>query len=181
MEEILKNIMADQAQLAADVRNNPLATQKLEKQFRQRYEQAASSDEATSSESVPAPRNDDPTLVVGEPNRWYVEVQWQIYRDAKMKNDKEKMARLITEERRVLTRSLHTILDIHRLFKLHMYDWMARNLETYSEEIMREFYASYAATLRGSIEKRSNPTAQDPITSTIVRGFPIDISHTTIS
>uniref|UniRef100_M1DLJ6 Integrase core domain containing protein n=1 Tax=Solanum tuberosum TaxID=4113 RepID=M1DLJ6_SOLTU len=32
-------------------------------------EQAASSDEATSSESVPAPRNDDPTPVAGEPNR----------------------------------------------------------------------------------------------------------------
>jgi len=31
MEEMLKKIMADQAQLAADVRNNQLATQNLEK------------------------------------------------------------------------------------------------------------------------------------------------------
>uniref|UniRef100_M1DRD1 Integrase core domain containing protein n=1 Tax=Solanum tuberosum TaxID=4113 RepID=M1DRD1_SOLTU len=82
-------------------------------------DQAASSDEATSSESVPAPRNDNPTPVAGEPNRWCVEGQWQIYRDSKMKNDKEQMARLITEERRVLTGSLHTVPDIHRLFNLH--------------------------------------------------------------
>uniref|UniRef100_M1DF31 Integrase core domain containing protein n=1 Tax=Solanum tuberosum TaxID=4113 RepID=M1DF31_SOLTU len=120
-------------------------------------EQAASSDEATSSESMPVPRNKDPTPVAGEPNRWYVEGQWKIYRDAKMINDKEKMVRLITEERRVLTGSLHTVPDIHRPFNLHKCDWMARDPITYSEEIVREFYASYAATLRGSISKRSNP------------------------
>uniref|UniRef100_M1DY60 Integrase core domain containing protein n=1 Tax=Solanum tuberosum TaxID=4113 RepID=M1DY60_SOLTU len=36
-------------------------------------DQATSSDEATSSESIPVPRNDDPTPVAGEPNRWCVE------------------------------------------------------------------------------------------------------------
>uniref|UniRef100_M1E0U2 Integrase core domain containing protein n=1 Tax=Solanum tuberosum TaxID=4113 RepID=M1E0U2_SOLTU len=49
------------------------------------------------------------------------------------------------------------------------------------EEIVREFYASYAATLRGSISKRSKPLAQDPLTSTMVRCCPVDISPTTIS
>uniref|UniRef100_M1DYJ7 Integrase core domain containing protein n=1 Tax=Solanum tuberosum TaxID=4113 RepID=M1DYJ7_SOLTU len=132
-------------------------------------DQAASSDEATSSESIPTPQNDDPTRVDDELNR-----------DAKMVNDKQKMARLITEERRVLTRSLHAVLDIQRLFNLHKCDWMARDLGTYSEEIVREFYASYAATLHGSISKRSNPLAQDPLTSTLVRGYPIDISPATI-
>ncbi|KAG5581728.1 hypothetical protein H5410_052355 [Solanum commersonii] len=116
-------------------------------------DQAASSDEATSSESIPAPQNDDPTPVADEPNRWCVEGQWQIYQDAKMKNDKEKMTRLITEERRVLTGCLHTVLDIHRLFNLHKCNWMARDPGTYSEEIVWEFYASYVATLRGSISK----------------------------
>uniref|UniRef100_M1DLY7 Integrase core domain containing protein n=1 Tax=Solanum tuberosum TaxID=4113 RepID=M1DLY7_SOLTU len=58
---------------------------------------------------------------------------------------------------------------------------MARDPGTYSEEIVREFYASYAATLPGSIDNRSKSTAQDPITSTMVRGFPVDISHTTIN
>ncbi|KAG5599261.1 hypothetical protein H5410_030631 [Solanum commersonii] len=80
------------------------------------------------------------------------------------------MARLITEERRVLTGSLHTVPDIHRLFNLHKCDWMARDPGTYSEEIVREFYASYAATLQGYISKRSKPLAQDPLTSTLVRG-----------
>ncbi|KAG5590165.1 hypothetical protein H5410_040679 [Solanum commersonii] len=69
------------------------------------------------------------------------------------------MARLITEERRVLIGSLLTVPDIHRLFNLHKCDWMARHLGTYSEEIVREFYASYATTLRGSISKRSKPLA----------------------
>uniref|UniRef100_M1DQL8 Integrase core domain containing protein n=1 Tax=Solanum tuberosum TaxID=4113 RepID=M1DQL8_SOLTU len=77
-------------------------------------DQVASSNKATSSESVPAPRNEDPTPVAGDPNRWCVEGQWQIYRDAKMRYNKGKMARLITEERRVLTGSLHTVPDIHR-------------------------------------------------------------------
>uniref|UniRef100_M1DP22 Integrase core domain containing protein n=1 Tax=Solanum tuberosum TaxID=4113 RepID=M1DP22_SOLTU len=144
-------------------------------------EQAASSDEATNSESVPAPRNEDPNLVVGKPNRWCVKGQWKIYRDAKMKNDKEKMAQLITEERRILTGSLHTVPDIHRLFNLHKCDWMTRDPGIYSEDIMLEFYASYAATLRGSISKRSKPIAQDPLTSTMVRGCPVDISHATIN
>ncbi|KAG5580536.1 hypothetical protein H5410_051163 [Solanum commersonii] len=143
-------------------------------------DQAASSDEATSSEPIPVPPNDAPTPVAGEPNRWCVEGQWQIYRDAKMVNDKQKMARLITEERRVLTGSLHTVPGIHRLFSLHKCDWMAREPGTYSEEIVREFYASYAATLRGSISKRSKPLAQDPLTSTLVRGCPVDISPATI-
>ncbi|KAG5596525.1 hypothetical protein H5410_037757, partial [Solanum commersonii] len=112
-------------------------------------DQAASSKKATSSESIPAPPNNIPTPVAGEPNRWCVEGQWQIYRDAKM-------------ERRVLTGSLHTVPDIHRLFNLHKCDWMARDPGTYSEEIVWEFYASYAATLRGSISKRRflyGPTA----------------------
>ncbi|KAG5580148.1 hypothetical protein H5410_050775, partial [Solanum commersonii] len=120
-----------------------------------------SSDEATSSESIPAPRNDDPIPVAGESNRWCVEGQWQIYQDVKMINDKQKMARLITEERRVLTGSLHTVPDIHRLFNLHNCDWMARDPGTYIKEILK-------------------PLAQTPLTSTLVRGCPVDISPATI-
>ncbi|KAG5606332.1 hypothetical protein H5410_027824 [Solanum commersonii] len=58
---------------------------------------------------------------------------------------------------------------------------MARDLGTYSEENVRQFYASYAATLRGSISKRSNPMDQDPLTFTVFRGCSVDISHATIS
>uniref|UniRef100_M1DNE5 Integrase core domain containing protein n=1 Tax=Solanum tuberosum TaxID=4113 RepID=M1DNE5_SOLTU len=90
------------------------------------------------------------------------------------------MARLITEERRVLTESLHTVPNIYRLFNLHKCDWMARYLGTYSEEIVWEFYASYASTLRGSISKWSKLLAQDTLTSMLVRGCPVDISPATI-
>uniref|UniRef100_M1DAD5 Integrase core domain containing protein n=1 Tax=Solanum tuberosum TaxID=4113 RepID=M1DAD5_SOLTU len=90
------------------------------------------------------------------------------------------MARLITEERRVLTGRLHAVPDIHRLFNLHKCDWMARDPGTYSEEIVREFYVSYAATLRGSITKWSKPLAQDPIKSTLVQDCLVDISPATI-
>uniref|UniRef100_M1DL71 Integrase core domain containing protein n=1 Tax=Solanum tuberosum TaxID=4113 RepID=M1DL71_SOLTU len=58
---------------------------------------------------------------------------------------------------------------------------MARDPGTYSEEIVQEFYVSYVATLRGSITKRSKPLAQDPLTSTMVRSCPVDVSPATIS
>ncbi|KAG5606581.1 hypothetical protein H5410_028073 [Solanum commersonii] len=92
--------------------------------------------------------NENPTPVAIEPNKWCVEGEWQIYRDAKMINDKEKMAQIVTEERRVLTRSLHTIPDIYQLFNLHKCECITPDPGTYSEEMVREFYASYAATLR---------------------------------
>uniref|UniRef100_M1D874 Integrase core domain containing protein n=1 Tax=Solanum tuberosum TaxID=4113 RepID=M1D874_SOLTU len=49
-------------------------------------------------------------------------------------------------------------------------EWMARNPGSYNEEIVREFYASYAATVRGSIEKQAKLAAQPPLTPTLVRG-----------
>ncbi|KAG5625171.1 hypothetical protein H5410_010389, partial [Solanum commersonii] len=124
-------------------------------------DQAASSDEATSSEPIPVPPNDAPTLVGGEPNRWCVEGQWQIYRDANMKSGE-------------FSRGACT------LFQTFTGCSTFTNPGTYSEEIDREFYASYAATPRGSISKRSKPLAQDPLTSTLVRGCPVDISPATI-
>ena len=35
----------------------------------------------------------------------------------------------------------------HRQFNVNKYDWMAQDMGTYNEEIMLEFYASYASTL----------------------------------
>uniref|UniRef100_M1DHS7 Integrase core domain containing protein n=1 Tax=Solanum tuberosum TaxID=4113 RepID=M1DHS7_SOLTU len=92
-----------------------------------------SSDEATSSGVVAVPPNTDRHSVAEEPNRWCVEGQWQIYRDASMLNEKRLKTHEITEERKVLTGSLHTIPDIHRLFQKHKFDWMPRNPGTYSE------------------------------------------------
>uniref|UniRef100_M1DY12 Integrase core domain containing protein n=1 Tax=Solanum tuberosum TaxID=4113 RepID=M1DY12_SOLTU len=111
----------------------------------------ASSDKATSAGVIPMPSNTEPAPIADEPNRWCVSGQWQIYRDAWMMTEKDRMARLVTDECLVLTGSLHTALAIHELFKRHMCDWMARNPGSYNEKIVREFYASYATTLRGSI------------------------------
>jgi len=91
------------------------------------------------------------------------------------------MAQLIIEEHRVLTRSLHTIPNIYRLFQQHRCEWMARESGTYSEEIVREFYGSYAATLRGSIHKNAKPRAQPPLKATLVHGYSLDISQITIN
>uniref|UniRef100_M1DAS9 Integrase core domain containing protein n=1 Tax=Solanum tuberosum TaxID=4113 RepID=M1DAS9_SOLTU len=63
----------------------------------------ASSSKAKSAGDIPVPPNTDPASVAEEPNRWCVEDQYQIYRDFRMLNKKEKMARLVTEERRALT------------------------------------------------------------------------------
>jgi len=52
------------------------------------HDGVASSNEATSSGTVQIPPNNDPDPVEGEPNRWCVQGQWQIYRDAKMLNEK---------------------------------------------------------------------------------------------
>ncbi|KAK4721403.1 hypothetical protein R3W88_011636 [Solanum pinnatisectum] len=68
----------------------------------------ASSSEGDSAGHIPVPLNTNPALVSEEPNRWCVSGQYQIYRDARMLNEKDRMARLVTEERRVLTGSLHT-------------------------------------------------------------------------
>ncbi|KAG5615085.1 hypothetical protein H5410_014909 [Solanum commersonii] len=81
---------------------------------------------------------------------------------------------------RPLARSLYQ----HQGIKI-LLQWPASQTDdpgTYSKEIVREFYPyAYAATLRGSISKRSKPMDQDPLTSTVVWGCPVDISHATIS
>uniref|UniRef100_M1DR12 Integrase core domain containing protein n=1 Tax=Solanum tuberosum TaxID=4113 RepID=M1DR12_SOLTU len=138
----------------------------------------ASSSKATSVGDILVPQNTDPSPVAEEPNRWCVRGQYQIYRDARMLSEIEKMARLVTEERRVLTGSLHTAPDIHPLFQRHKCEWIARGPGSFSEEIVREFYASYATTLRGSIDRRAKTASQPPLTATLVRGFSVEISET---
>lgn len=97
-----------------------------------------------------------------------------------MLNKKGVMKWLVTEERRVLTRSLHTVPEVHILFNLQNIDWMARDFDNYSEEIVQMFYASYISTFRGSINRQKKSAKQDPLTSTWVWGCRFDISKTTI-
>ena len=58
---------------------------------------------------------------------------------------------------------------------------MARSVGLYSEELVRDFYAYYVATLRGSLDRRYNPIKQAPLTYLQVRGCRVDISLPTIS
>ncbi|KAG5607112.1 hypothetical protein H5410_028604 [Solanum commersonii] len=79
------------------------------------------------------------------------------------------MARLIIEERRVLTGSLH--IPHSRLFTLHKCIWMAQDRGAWTHKVRRwcgEFYASYLCHSRLHF-KRSKPLASGPMTSTLVR------------
>ena len=67
------------------------------------------------------------------------------------------MTQTLIVEQRVLTGSLHTIPTIHDFFTRHQLEWMAMSVGRYNEELVQEFYASYVATLRGSLDRRSNP------------------------
>lgn len=52
------------------------------------HDKQASSDEASSSESTPVLRTNDPTPNANEPNLWGVKSQYQVYIDARMLNKK---------------------------------------------------------------------------------------------
>ena len=70
--------------------------------------------------------------------------------------------------------------EVHISFNLHKFEWMVRDFDAFSEEIIQEFYVSYVATLRGSLDRWARPTKQDPLTSTLVWGCRVDISESTI-
>ena len=53
-------------------------------------------------------------------------------------------------------------------------------MESYREEVVREFYTSYLASLRGSLDRRAKPVKHDPLTEVLVRGCRVDISSTSI-
>ena len=66
--------------------------------------------------------------------------------------------------------------EIHNLFTRHRLEWTARPLGQYSEEMVRDFYASYVATLRSQIDRRAAPAKQAPQEQVRVQGVQVDIS-----
>ena len=66
--------------------------------------------------------------------------------------------------------------EIHNLFTRHRLEWTARPLGRYSEEVVREFYASYVAALRSQIDRRAAPAKQAPLEQVRVWGVQVDIS-----
>lgn len=59
---------------------------------------SALSNEADFVDFTPAPLTDVPTPIADQHNRWYVEGQYHVYRDAKLLNDKVVMTRTLTVE-----------------------------------------------------------------------------------
>ena len=99
-----------------------------------------------------------------------------MYLDTKFLNDKGVMTLTLTLERRVLTRNLSTMLEIHNLFTRHWLEWTARALGHYSEEMVREFYASYVASIRSKLDRRASPAKHTPLDYVRVRSYWVDIS-----
>ena len=113
--------------------------------------QSALSDEADSSESTAGSPTRALTPMANQPNRWCVDALYQVYSDAKFLNENGVMTRTLTLEMRVLTGSLPTMPAIHNLFTGHRLEWTAHSLGRYSEELVREFYASYVDTLKSRL------------------------------
>ena len=65
---------------------------------------------------------------------------------------------------------------IQNLFTRYRLEWTARPLGRYSDEMVRQFYASYVETLRSQIDRRAAPAKQAPLEKIQVRGVQIDIS-----
>ena len=66
--------------------------------------------------------------------------------------------------------------EIHNLFTRHRLELTARLLGRYIEEMVREFYASYVATLRSQIDRQAAPAKQAPLEQVRVHGVQVDIS-----
>ena len=131
--------------------------------------QSASSNEDDSPDSTRGSPIGALTSIFDQPNQWCVDGKYQVYLDAKFLNDKDVTTRTLTLERWVLTGSLPTMPEIHNLFTRHRLEWTTRSLGRYSEKLVREFYASYVATLRSQIDRRAAPTKQAPLEQVRVR------------
>ena len=68
------------------------------------------------------------------------------------------------------------MLEIHNLFARHRLEWTDRLLGRYTEELVREFYASYVETLRSQIDRRASLGKHAPLEQVRVRGVQFDIS-----
>ena len=66
--------------------------------------------------------------------------------------------------------------EIHNLFTRHRLEWTAHSLGRHSEELVREFYASYVATLISQIDRWASLAKQAPLEHIRVRGIKVDIS-----
>ncbi|TMW86760.1 hypothetical protein EJD97_020915, partial [Solanum chilense] len=112
---------------------------------------SASSDEASSSESTPGSPIHALTSITDQPNLWSHDSDTYI-------------------ERWLLMGSLSTMPESHNLFTRHRLELTARPLGRYSEEFVRDFYASYVGTLRSQIGRRAAPAKLAPLEQIVKDG-----------
>lgn len=79
-----------------------------------------------------------------------------------------------------LTSSLHIFFIIYELFKGHKCHWMEWISKNFTEEIVLDFYASYATTIRNSMTEQAKSLANPSLHNTLVLNFFIYIFDTTI-
>ena len=51
----------------------------------------------------------------------------------------------------------------HDILTRHWLEWTARNVDRYSEEMVRQFYASNVATFRSQLDRQATPAKQAPL------------------
>ena len=66
--------------------------------------------------------------------------------------------------------------EIHYLFTRHRLEWTGHPLGRYSEELVREFYTSYVATLQSHIDRWAALAKKALLEQVRVRGVLVDIS-----
>ena len=88
-----------------------------------------------------------------KPNTWSIEGQSQIYENGTMLNEHQKTHKTFTVDHTFMIGSPHIMPVFGELFWRHNCEWMEHSPGTYNEEMNKEFYASYTATILNSISK----------------------------
>lgn len=77
--------------------------------------------------------------------------------DARILNYKGVITWFVIVEHQAFMGSVHTVLEVYILFNPYKFHRMAHYSGYCSEEIFKDFYDSYLATLRGYLDKRERP------------------------
>ena len=136
--------------------------------------EATASLSGTGAESAPTTAQDR------EVQRWCVQGMHAIYdRDAEL-TKRVLCQRSIMEEPRYRVEELRTLSDIWPIFEQYGLGWMTQPSRRYSSELVREFYASYVASVGLSTPVGQRYILQPVLTHVMVRGTRVDISEETI-
>ncbi|KAM3217714.1 putative protein isoform X1 [Capsicum annuum] len=112
--------------------------------------------------------------------RWLVPGMRSIYQRDMALNEKGHPKRSIFEEPRIRTEDLAAVPEVKATFDRYQLGWMGEAPGRYSPEMVREFFASYAASLSSSTPKGQLVKNQPPMDRVQVRGRLVDISERTI-